>query len=161
MLLSANWGLASGMMMAWSGRRKDAEVDISLGSFMRVAREEKVEGTPAPASTLTLGSKVRLDSLSVCTSAVVDVLACDVAADERDGLDSRFVADEVDRVDTSMDDVEDTLWQTGTLAELSDDTRCTWIPLGWLQHEGVAGRNGHWYGPQWNHRGASCGTSGQ
>jgi len=73
----------------------------------------------------TLGAEVGLDALAVLAARLVDVLAGAVAADERDGLDARLLADELDRRDRAVDDVQDALGETCGRAQESQLPACT------------------------------------
>lgn len=64
---------------------------------------------------VVLGSKVGLDTLAVGRATGVDVLSGTVAADEADGLDGWLVDDEVDGPDGAVDDVDDTIGESGLL----------------------------------------------
>ena len=58
---------------------------------------------------LTLGSHIRLHSLAILSSSIVDVFASSVRADEGNSFDQGLVADEVNRIDAAMDYVQNTL----------------------------------------------------
>ena len=58
---------------------------------------------------LTLGSHIRLHSLAILSSSIVDVLTSSVRADEGNSFDQGFVADEVDCIDAAVNYVQNTL----------------------------------------------------
>lgn len=71
--------------------------------------------------SVVLCAEVGLHALSVGGTALEDVLAGFVAADEGDGLDCGLVEDEVDGVGGAMDDVQNSVGKTGLSSELGDD----------------------------------------
>ena len=93
----------------------------------------------------------RTDALAVGPSAVEDVLAGRVAADEGDRLDQRLIADEVDGVDAAVKNAEDALRQAGPLAQLGNDRDRSGIALAGLDDERRAGRDGHRNRPERDH----------
>jgi len=101
--------------------------------------------------TVVLSRHVRLDTLAILGTAVVDVAASLVRTDEGDGLDVVVVAQEVDGVDGTVNDVDNTIWKTGILGQLDEHHGSSWIALRWLQEHGVTGGNSHWEHPEWDH----------
>jgi hypothetical protein len=68
----------------------------------------------------------------------MDVMTSLVTANKGDGLDVLIIADEVDGVLGSMDNIEDTCGDTGLLGKLSEDHSRTRILLRWLDDAGVS-----------------------
>lgn len=62
-----------------------------------------------------------------------------VAANEADSLDSGVVADTVDGVSSTVDNVQNARRQASTFAKFGQNQGSTRIAFTWLQNEGVAG----------------------
>lgn len=105
----------------------------------------------ADLHSMVLCAQVCLDTLSVGRSTGVDVLSSLVGTNERDGLDSWFIQDEVDGVNGSVDDVENSWWETSLLGEFGNDHGGSWISLRGLHDETVASDGGEWETPERNH----------
>ncbi|MNO89743.1 hypothetical protein D3C76_812360 [compost metagenome] len=71
---------------------------------------------------------------------------------EGHGLDVRVVANQVHRIDATMDDVEHSLGYTGLQRQFNQAHGHQWVLLGRLEDKGVAGSDGHREHPQRDHR---------
>ena len=92
-----------------------------------------------------------LDALAGRGGALVHVLGDRGRADERDRGDVRVVEDRVDRDLVAVHDVEHAVGQAGLGVELGDQVRRRRVALARLEHEGVAGGDGHRVHPQRHH----------
>ena len=101
--------------------------------------------------SVVLGAQVGLDTLAVGGTARKDVLSGLVTTDKGDGLDLWGVKDEVDGLVGTVDDVENSVWETGIASKLGQDHGSSWITLRWLEDQAVTGDGSDWDGPERNH----------
>ena len=102
---------------------------------------------------MVLGTQVGLDSLSIGTCSVVNVLSCSVATDKADRLDSGVVTERIDGIGTTVGNRQDTLGDTGTFGEFDEDTGGSGVTFTGLDDERVSGTNGNGDRPEGNHGG--------
>jgi len=84
-----------------------------------------------------LGTHVALNSLSVVRCSTIDVFTCLVATDEGNCLDIGVSADVCDGLFAALDNVNDTIGDTGLLQEVQEDLHSTWDLLRGLHNVGV------------------------
>lgn len=94
-----------------------------------------------------------LDTLSVAGTTVVDVVTSLVASDEGDGLDVLIIADKVDCVPGTVDNVQNTGGDASLLGELGKDHGCAGVLLGGLNNTGVSDDVGKGEHPEGDHGG--------
>lgn len=92
---------------------------------------------------VVLGTQVRLNTLSVGPATVVDVCASAVTSDEADGLDPGVVADSVDGVVCSVNNVEDTSGCASLLCQFNEHLSCAGNALRWLDDVSVTSDKGN------------------
>lgn len=95
--------------------------------------------------------KTYLDTLAVARATLVNVFTSLVRSNKGDGLNVLVIADEVDSVLGSVNDVEDTGRNTGLLSKLSQNHSSTRVLLGGLEDAGVANDVGKREHPEGNH----------
>lgn len=100
---------------------------------------------------VVLGSQVGLYTLTVGAAAGVDVFAGFVATDERDGLDSGLVKDEVHGLVGAVNDVDHTGWETGFTGKLGQDHSGTGVAFRGFDDNGVSGDGGNGDTPEGDH----------
>jgi hypothetical protein len=93
---------------------------------------------------MILRAHVALHALAIAAATLVDVLASLVGAHERNRADVWVVADEIDRVVRTMNDVNYTRWATRLIEHLAEQQRRAWIALARLDDARVAARNCNW-----------------
>lgn len=94
---------------------------------------------------------VGLNALTESASTSPYVFASFVATDKGDGFDARFVADEVDRLRTTVNDIEDAVGKTSLSGELGDDQGSARDTLTGFEEECVPGGDGHGNAPKGTH----------
>ncbi len=93
-----------------------------------------------------------LHALAGLAGAVVDVGADPGRANEGHRLDIRVIADHVHRIGAAVDDVEHARRHAGFHRQLGQAHGDHGVLFGGLEHEGIAGGDGHREHPQRNHR---------
>jgi hypothetical protein len=102
---------------------------------------------------VVLGSHVDLASLSSVGGTLVDVFTGSVGSDKGYGTDVLVVADVVNDGLSTLDTVDNTIWDTGFLEEINDELGGVGNALGRLDEEGVSGGDGHGVHPEGDHSG--------
>ena len=100
---------------------------------------------------MVLGAHHALHALTGQAGAVVDVRAHAGGTDKADGLDVLVVADAVHDVNAAMHHVQHASGDAGFQRQFAQADGGHGILLGGLEHEGVAGGDGHGEHPQRNH----------
>jgi len=102
---------------------------------------------------VVLGAEIRLDALPVGGSALVDVLAGFVGADEGDCLDFGGIKDVVHGSCTSVDNVDYAGREASLCGEFGEDHHSAGVALGGLDDDGIARYGSNRNGPEGNHGG--------
>lgn len=91
----------------------------------------------------------------------MNVLTSLIASHKGDSLDVFVIADEVDSVLRSVDNIEHACRDTSLLSKLCKDHGRTGVLLGWLDDAGVSNDIGEWEHPKRDHSGKveGCDTS--
>ncbi|MDT4820639.1 hypothetical protein FQZ97_537850 [compost metagenome] len=92
-----------------------------------------------------------LDALAVARAGLVDVIGDGRGADERDRLNVGMFEQRVDRLLGALHHVEHAIGESGLLEQLSDEQAGAGIDRAGLEHEGIAGRQGHREHPHRHH----------
>lgn len=103
--------------------------------------------------SVVLRAQVRLDTLAVGRTTVVNVFTRAVAADETNRLDGRRVQNEVYRLGGTVDDVDNTRRETGLLGQVGQNHSRARVPLRRLHHNTVASDGSDGERPERNHGG--------
>jgi hypothetical protein len=109
-------------------------------------------------NAMVLGSHVDLGSLSGGGGSGVDVLSGVVGSNKGDSLDERMVTDVIDGGLTSLNDVNNTIWDSGGLEHISDHRSSVRSSLGRLADECVSGSDGERVHPERDHGGEVVGS---
>ena len=88
------------------------------------------------------------------------MLPCLVTTHKANSPHSRRITNKVDRVRSTVNDVDDSLGDSSLGSQLGNDHRCAWVPLRRLQEEGVSSHDSHRDGPKGNHGGEVEGGDG-
>jgi len=132
-----------------------AESHAALTSCTESSTSQLVEGSLLVSiredGAVVLGSHVGLDALAICSGASVDVLTSGVGTDEGDSADARIIAEVVDGVMSTVNDVEHTIGETSLLSKASEDERSGRSLLGGLHDHGVTAGVGDGEHPEGNH----------
>lgn len=106
---------------------------------------------------MVLGTHVHLSAFAGGTGAGVDVFSGVVGSDERYGTDVGVIADVIDGLFSSVDDVDNTIWDTALLEQVDDELTGVRNTLGRLADEGVSGGDGQGVHPERYHGGEVVG----
>lgn len=109
--------------------------------------------TPVYDTNVCCQYSLYLDTLAVAGATLVDVVTSLVTSDKTDGLDVLVVADEVDSVLGTVDNVQDTSGDASLLGKLGEDHGGTGVLLRGLEDAGVTNDVGQGEHPERNHGG--------
>ena len=99
---------------------------------------------------MVLGSHVALDPLSVVSTPLVNVCSGIVTTDKGDCPDFWRIQDTVDRIMSTVNDVEHPVWDTSFLGQLGKDHGCTGSPFRWLENKSVTSSERGGDRPEWD-----------
>jgi hypothetical protein len=73
---------------------------------------------------MVFGAQVGLHTLAICGTTGIDVISGLVTSNEADRLDSGLVDDEINSIMLSVDDIQDTVWQSSLSGQFRNDHGC-------------------------------------
>lgn len=84
-----------------------------------------------------------LDTLSICATTSMDIFSGVIRSNETDRFDAGLIADEVDCINASVNNIEYSLGDAGLFGKLGKDHHCSGILFGGLDDTGIASCDGH------------------
>jgi len=149
-------------LLGFTDEDDDGDGHASLSGRSETGSSDSVDGIffigVGENDTMVLGSHVDLGALTGGGSSGVDVLSGVVGTDERYGLDIGMVADVIDGGLTSLNDVDNTIWDSGSLEHIGDDFSSVRSSLGRLADESVSGSDSERVHPEGDHGGEVVGS---
>lgn len=143
--------------LALSDQDNSGQGHTSLSGGSECGTDDGVDGVLSVSvwqdDAVVLGSHIDLHSLEGLGSLLVDVVSGLVSSDEGDGLDIGVLGDVLGGVETSVDELEDTLGDSDFLDELGQVDGGVGDSFGRLEDEGVSESDGVREHPQWDHAG--------
>lgn len=142
-------------LLALTDHDESAESHTSLTGGTESSTSDSVESVILVAvrqyGGVILSTKICLDTLAIGGSTSVDILAGTVGADKTDSFNGRLIDDIVDGFGSTVDNVDNAIWETGLLAQFCENHSCTGIPFTGLEDQSVASNSSQGDTPEGNH----------
>jgi len=148
--------------LGFTDQYDDGDGHASLSGRSETGSGDSVDGIfsigVGEDDAMVLGSHVDLGAFTGGRGSGVDVLSGVVGTNKRDSLNVRMVTDVIDGGLTSLNNVNNTIWDSGSGEHIGNDLSSVRSSLGRLADESVSGSDGERVHPEGDHGGEVVGS---